>query len=90
MVRLMIHPSRRRDRRTPDPPALLVSVATVAKMLDLSRTSVFGLLASGRFGPEPLRLSRRALRFRRDEVERWVLAGLPSRTRWVEMVQGRQ
>ncbi len=62
-------------------PALL-SKAQVGKFLGgMSVASVERLHASGRLGPLPVRLGR-LVRWRRDELEEWVAAGLPNREVW--------
>jgi predicted DNA-binding transcriptional regulator AlpA len=63
--------------------ALLVDVVELARMLSVGRTSIFRMQHAGLLGPRPVRLCRRVL-WRKAEVERWVEAGCPPRTRWPE------
>jgi len=49
-------------------------------MLGVSRSHFYSLQASGRL-PLPVRLGG-AVRWRRTELEMWVLAGCPPRDRW--------
>jgi excisionase family DNA binding protein len=59
----------------------LLTVEQLAVYLQVSRTTVFGLLSAGRFGPRPIRLGR-CLRFVRSEIDRWLAAGAPPRSDW--------
>lgn len=58
-----------------------MSVADVAELLDVSERHVWKMLASGRFGPQPVRLGR-AVRFSRAELVAWLEAGCPPREQW--------
>lgn len=60
-------------------PALL-NASELARMLGVSRKTIWVLNRSGRV-PEPVRLIARDL-WRREEIERWLAAGTPSRERW--------
>lgn len=60
---------------------LALSVADVAKLLDVSQRHIWKMLASGRFGPQPARLGR-AVRFSRAELVAWIDAGCPPREQW--------
>jgi excisionase family DNA binding protein len=60
-----------------------MTVAEVAAYLHISRTTLFGLLSSERFGPRKLRLGR-CLRISRLELDRWIAAGAPPRNKWLE------
>lgn len=55
---------------TPDPPRL-IRFRELRTMIPLSRTSIWRHVAAGAF-PKPLRLSKNAVAWRRDEVETWV------------------
>ncbi len=61
---------------------LLIPLASVPRALAISRADLARLRAAGRFGPAVLRLGRRLL-VRRDELERWVQAGIPDRRMWI-------
>ncbi len=61
----------------------LVSVKQLSALLQLSPSAVYELRASGRL-PEPVRLGG-AVRWRRKEIECWILADCPPRHRWQEM-----
>jgi excisionase family DNA binding protein len=64
------------DQRVP----LLVDVDEVARLLSISRTTVFKLINSDRM-VAPIRLGR-ALRWNFEELRAWANAGCPSRYRW--------
>lgn len=55
---------------------LLISVANAAKLLDVSRGHVYGLIARGAM-PRPVKVGDRTL-FKRAELEAWVAAGCPA------------
>jgi hypothetical protein len=65
-------------------PPLLIPLADVPSALTISRAHLARLRASAKFGPAVLRLGRRLL-VRRDELTRWVDAGLPDATSWRAM-----
>ena len=58
-----------------------LDAAEVSALLGISQSHFFGLLRTGRFGPEARRLGR-AKRYDRDEVLAWFRAGCPARSRW--------
>jgi len=60
--------------------AVLLTAADVAGLLAITVRHVRALDASGRL-PRPIRLGR-AVRWRRDELLRWLDAGAPSRDKW--------
>jgi predicted DNA-binding transcriptional regulator AlpA len=64
-----------------------IDAHTVARLLGISQSHFFGLLRTGRFGPEARRLGR-AKRYDRDEVLAWFRAGCPARSRWQAMRGG--
>jgi predicted DNA-binding transcriptional regulator AlpA len=66
---------------TTAPAPLLVDAAGVAGLLNISRTSVFGLLAAGRLPPPCLR-SGRIVRWSGGEIQAWIAAGCPPADRW--------
>ncbi len=57
---------------------LLISVQTVAKMLGISTRSVWRLHSAGKF-IAPVRIGA-LVRWRHDDVERWVSDGCPEPT----------
>ncbi len=65
----------------------LLSVRELAGRLKVSTRHVWALLSSGRL-PKPVRVGR-AVRWRADDVARWVEMGCPSRERFeAECVAG--
>ncbi|RJP30925.1 MAG: DNA-binding protein [Phycisphaerales bacterium] len=62
--------------RTNETGPLLLTAADVAKLLRLSRRSVLKLRSRGAI-PEPVRLGR-SVRWRREELARWIAAGCPA------------
>jgi predicted DNA-binding transcriptional regulator AlpA len=65
---------------------LLVDVAGVAKLLGVAQGSIFAWRSAGKFGPAPVRMGR-CVRFRVEEIRRWVDAGCPPRVKWAA-IQG--
>lgn len=59
---------------------LLVDVNEAARLLSVSRTTIFKLINADQFLP-PIRLGR-ALRWNFRELEAWVDANCPPRHRW--------
>lgn len=59
----------------------------VWRLLGISGSHFYGLLKTGRFGPEARRMGR-AKRYDRDEVLAWFRAGCPCRSRWQTMREG--
>ena len=59
---------------------LLLTVKQVAKLLGISERHAYKLDASGRL-PRSIKLGK-SVRWRREELERWVEAGSPDRARW--------
>jgi predicted DNA-binding transcriptional regulator AlpA len=58
----------------------LLSIRHLAELLELSIRSVHRMNSAGRL-PRPVRLGG-SVRWRRDEVVRWIAAGCPSRHAW--------
>ena len=63
---------------------LLLSVDEAAALLGIGRSHFYGLHSSGRLGPLPVHLGKRAL-WRREELLRWVQAGCLGRETWMTM-----
>ena len=66
--------------------ALLISFQDAARLLSISRATLYTLHADGRLGPMVHKIGRRSL-LNRAELEQWVSAGLPPRVQW-EKVRG--
>lgn len=61
---------------------MLLDCRQAAALLNMSRATFWKLYAQGKV-PEPVRLSARVVRWRRDELEAWARAGCPIRELWV-------
>jgi predicted DNA-binding transcriptional regulator AlpA len=59
---------------------LLIGVRTLAQLTERSIRSLLRDNAAGRL-PRPVKLGR-SVRWRRDEVVRWIEVGCPSRREW--------
>ena len=57
-------------------PALLVRIAAVVRMTGLGRSTIYRLIAEDKF-PSPVRLAKRAVAWRRIDLEQWS-AGRPT------------
>lgn len=64
----------------PKPPALAVSDADAANLLNVSRSHFRQLVRDGR-APSPFKLGR-ASRWRVQELRDWIAAGAPPRHKW--------
>ncbi len=64
--------------------SLLVSAKETAALLGVCKNHFYALHNSGRLGPLPIRLGRRAL-WNRKELESWVVADCPARRQWQEL-----
>ncbi len=62
---------------------LLLSFESAAELLGISRALLYTLHSDGRLGPMVHKIGRRSL-LNRKELERWVEAGMPSRTQWLD------
>src|SRR4051794_28091545 len=71
--------SRREKRAYPSAEPLLVNATDVAKMLSISKTTLWRLRASGRL-PRPIRLGG-SIRWRVTEIRSWIEKGHPDRQR---------
>ena len=67
------HPVSRKAtaRATALPPWSLLRAKELREIVSLSRTQVWRLVGAGEF-PKPVRLSKNAVAWRRDEIEAWV------------------
>jgi len=59
---------------------LLLDAKALAHLLGVARCTVWSWLSSGRI-PSPVRIGG-TVRWRRDEIEAWIIAGAPPRERW--------
>ena len=57
-------------------PALFVRMAAVVRMTGLGRSTIYRLMAEDKF-PSPIRLAKRAVAWRRIDLEQWS-AGRPT------------
>ncbi len=64
---------------------LLLRDREVCCLLDISRALFWQMVADGRFGPLAVKMGR-CKRWRRNDVERWVAAGLPERAVFVAAI----
>ena len=64
-------------------PAVLINIRGLASLLALSVPTLRRRDAAGQI-PRPVRIAG-AVRWRADEVRRWVEAGCPNRARWEAM-----
>jgi predicted DNA-binding transcriptional regulator AlpA len=64
---------------------LVVDARTLGTLLGVSRATIFAMHARGAL-PRPVRPTRRAPRWRVDEIRAWLAAGCPPRETW-ETVQ---
>ncbi len=65
--------------------AALLTPDETAAFLNMKKTTFYGLLSTGRIGPEPIRFSKRKVLWSREELQEWVGARCPIRDRWREM-----
>lgn len=56
-----------------DVSALLLRIGTVVRVTGLGRSTIYRLVACNEF-PSPVRLTRRAVAWRRSDLERWTNA----------------
>ena len=72
-LRTMVHATP----EIPDnPDALLVTATDVARLLNISKRTLWRLLSAGKL-PRPVRLGN-VVRWRRNELEQWISQGCPS------------
>ena len=58
----------------------LISASQLARVLGISNTSIWRMRSAGRL-PKPILIGR-LVRWRADEVSRWIDAGCPSLDAW--------
>ena len=63
------------------PDRLLLSSEELASMLSISRATLWRMLAAGKL-PLPLRPTAGIVRWRSDEIQRWVDSGMPDQITW--------
>ena len=61
--------------------ALLLSADAAARFLGVGKSHFYSMQSSGRIGPLPIKLGKRAL-WDREELEAWVRAKCPPRVTW--------
>jgi predicted DNA-binding transcriptional regulator AlpA len=66
-----------------EPEPLAIDAADVGKLLGVSERHVWSMNSRGRL-PRPIRLGR-AVRWRVAELQAWLAAGCPERSRWEAM-----
>lgn len=71
-----------------DAASLLISATDLAREFRISTRTVRRLDLQGKI-PRPIRVGRRAVRWRRAEVVDWAAAGGPSRDEWNWKPEGR-
>lgn len=77
-------------RNTTHPPELermALSAAELAQRLGISERHLWGCLANGRLGPQPIALGR-SKKWNAAEVQAWLDAGGPSRDEWQAAKRG--
>ena len=78
--------------KTSDTPAgepLLLRAVDVARLLSISKRTLFAMLSAGRM-PRPdvqLTLGRRGRRWRRDRLLAWIASGCPNADAWRRYVE---
>lgn len=58
-------------------PSLLIDAGELARLLSISKPSLWRWLENGRL-PEPIRFTAQSLRWRRDVVIPWIESGCPA------------
>jgi excisionase family DNA binding protein len=71
----------------PAAPALMTS-AELSAELQISERTVRRLEITGKIGPAPINIGR-AVRYRREDVAKWIAAGCPARANWAGRRVGR-
>lgn len=76
------------DESAPTAAPLLWTPDDLAAALQVSVRTLRRQELLGKIGPRPLTIGR-AIRYRVDEVRRWIAAGVPDRDTWRAMVENR-
>lgn len=71
----------------PLPPALTLSCEEAAALMRISRSMFYKLKNWGLIGPAHFRVGPRLVKYRKDEFEAWVLAGMPKPESWRKQYQ---
>lgn len=66
------------------PEPLLLTATETARLLGMSRASLWSLHSAGRI-PLPRKLGKRLTRWDRRELEAWIAADCPPRIKWQAM-----
>ena len=77
------------SKTTIEPERLACSAKDAAALLGISRAQLWKLHAAGKL-PLPVRLGRKAPRWRVDELREWLMAGCPNRQTWQRMRKAAQ
>jgi predicted DNA-binding transcriptional regulator AlpA len=64
--------------------ALLIDGGEVCGRLSIGKSTLHKLIRSGRFPVQPIRISK-CVRYRADELARWIELGCPNVDRWRAM-----
>jgi predicted DNA-binding transcriptional regulator AlpA len=64
--------------------AILLSGPGVCQKMSISVSKFHGMIRAGQMPLQPIRLGR-SVRYRADELERWVASGCPSSSKWAAM-----
>ncbi len=72
-MRTMVHAA---EVTTETSDSLLITATEVARLLNISKRTLWRLLSAGKL-PPPVRLGN-AVRWRRDQLEQWISQGCPS------------
>lgn len=56
----------------------LLTIAELAKLLDVSQTQVHRMRKGGLI-PEPVKINRQVVRWRRQDIDSWINQGCPKR-----------
>jgi predicted DNA-binding transcriptional regulator AlpA len=67
----------------------LIDTDEMCELLHVGRTALWKWRSSGKI-PAPLQVSRRPLYWRRREIEDWIEAGMPPRSKWETLRQDAQ
>jgi predicted DNA-binding transcriptional regulator AlpA len=70
-------------------PPMLLSADDLAKLLRVSKATIWRLRAAGKLLKPIESLGPQLLRWRYDETWRWIKAGMPNAATWTEMEKAR-